>query len=127
MLWLLLAIVAAVELVRRLPLNAHFRDLAALGRTSAALLARRHVSDWSKGRAARILSLRMFVASLRAGLMLALVAAPIGLVLLADRPLGLGTMAALVDWRSRLIILAATIGYALTRYLVRRNSRRKRL
>lgn len=118
MIALLLAILIAIETVRRLPLIASFRTIAALGRRSSALLAHKGASDWSKGRGARILSARLFGSSLRAGLLILLVAAPLAAAIVTDLLLGrrLGAVTALTDWQSRLIILAATIGYALVRH-----------
>lgn len=118
MIALLLAILIAIETFRRLPLIASFRTIAALGRRSTALLAHKGASDWSKGRGARILSARLFGCSLRAGLLILLIAAPVAAAIVADLLLDqrLGAVAALTDWRSRLIILAATLGYALVRH-----------
>ena len=120
MIALLLAILMALALFRRLPVLARFRELALWGGRSAALLRRGGVSEWAKERAMRLHALRLFAASARAGLMLAVVAAPIAVVLAIDAGLDLGVREALLDWRQRLGILSLCGGYALVRWHVRR-------
>lgn len=120
MIGLLIAILAALELFRRLPLVASFRDLAYWGARSTALLRRRGVSEWAKERAMGLLSRRLFAKSVRAGLLLALVAAPIGAMLMLDTLVDLGVRAALFDWQKRLWIVMICLTYAIVRWQIRR-------
>ncbi len=120
MIGLLLAILVALELFRRLPVLASFRALAFWGRRSAALLPRRDVSEWAKERAMQLLSRRLFLASARAGLLLALVALPIGAMLVLDQFVDLGVRAALFDWRKRLGIVMICLTYAILRWQIGR-------
>lgn len=123
MLVLFLAIFLALELARRLPLLACFRALGRLSTRSATTLKRRRVSEWCKERAIQILSRRMFIASVRAGLLLALVAAPIGLALYLDTLVPLGVRHAFLDWRERLLLLLLCVSYAILRWQIRRRLR----
>jgi hypothetical protein len=117
---LLGAIVAAGELARRLRIVPRFATLAVLGRRAGAVLARRGVSDHLKERATRILAGRMMASSLTAGAMLALVIAPVTLLLLIDGTLPLGVRAAFFDWQARLLILFVSLIYVLARWRIGR-------
>jgi hypothetical protein len=117
---LLAAIVAAGELARRLRIVPRFTMLAALGRRAGAVLARRGVSDHLKERATRILASRMMASSLTAGAILALVIAPVALLLLADGTVPLGVRAAFFDWQARLLILVVSLIYVLARWRIGR-------
>ena len=117
---LLGAIVAAGELARRLRIVPRFATLAVLGRRAGAVLARRGVSDHLKERATRILAGRMMASSLTAGAMLALVIAPVTLLLLIDGTLPLGVRAAFLDWQARLLILFVSLIYVLARWRIGR-------
>jgi len=114
------AIVAAGELARRLRIVPRFAMLAVLGRRAGAVLARRGVSDHLKERATRILAGRMMASSLTAGVMLALVIAPVILLLLIDGTLPLGVRAAFFDWQARLFILFVSLIYVLARWRIGR-------
>jgi hypothetical protein len=114
------AIVAAGELARRLRIVPRFAVLAALSRRAGAVLARRGVSDHLKERATRILAGRMMVSSLTAGAILALVIAPVVLLLLIDGTVPLGVRAAFFDWRARLLILFVSLIYVLVRWRIGR-------
>jgi hypothetical protein len=117
---LLAAIVVAGELARRLRIVPRFATLAALGRRAGAVLARRGVSDHFKERATRILAGRMMLSSLTAGAILALVIAPVVLLLLIDGTVPLGVRAAFFDWRARLFILFVSLIYVLARWRIGR-------
>lgn len=117
---LLGAIVAAGELARRLRIVPRFATLVVLGRRAGAVLARRGVSDHLKERATRILAGRMMASSLTAGAMLALVIAPVTLLLLIDGTLPLGVRAAFFDWQARLLILFVSLIYVLARWRIGR-------
>lgn len=117
---LLGAIVAAGEIARRLRIVPRFATLAALGRRAGAILVRRGVSDHLKERATRILAGRMMASSLSAGAVLALVIAPVVLLLLADGALPLGVRAAFFDWQARLLILFVSLIYVLARWRIGR-------
>jgi hypothetical protein len=117
---LLAAIVVAGELARRLRIVPRFASLAALGRRAGAVLARRGVSDHLKERATRILAGRMMASSLTAGAILALVIAPVVLLLLIDGTVPLGVRAAFFDWQARLLILFVSLIYVLARWRIGR-------
>jgi hypothetical protein len=118
---LLLALIVAIELFRRLPVLVRFRALAEWGARAGALVRRRGVSEWAKERAMRLMSLRLFAASVRAGVLLLAVAAPI-LVAFAidsgaiDSGLDLGVAHAFFDWRQRLWTLLLCGAYAIVRH-----------
>lgn len=113
---LLAAIVAAGELARRLHIIPRFASLAMLGRRAGAVLARRGVSDHLKERATRILAGRMMASSLTAGGILALVIAPVVLLLLIDGTLPLGVRAAFFDWQARGLLLSMSLIYVFARW-----------
>lgn len=113
---LMLALVAAGEIARRIHVLARFGKLGALGKRAGAVLARRGVSDHSKERATRILSGRMMAASLAAAGALLLVIAPVILLLLVDGPLPLGVQDAFFDWQARILLLALMVVYVLVRW-----------
>ena len=117
---LLAAVVVAGELARRLRIVPRFATLAALGRRAGAVLAKRGVSDHLKERATRILAGRMMASSLIAGAILALVIAPVVLLLLVDGTLPLGVRAAFFDWQARLLILVVSLIYVLARWRIGR-------
>lgn len=117
---LLGAIVAAGELARRLRIVPRFATLADLGRRAGAILVRRGVSDHLKERATRILAGRMMASSLGAGAVLALVIAPVVLLLLLDGTLPLGVRAAFFDWQARLLMLFVSLIYVLARWRIGR-------
>ncbi|NYT40595.1 hypothetical protein HZY97_07490 [Sphingomonas sp. R-74633] len=114
-----LAIVAVLELARALPLIPAFQALAATGQHAMRLLARRGVSEWGKERALRILSLRMFARSLRAGGLLLATASPLLVVLFfaANWPEIVGVR---TEWTAKLALVPFTLGYAALRWQVRR-------
>ena len=113
---LLAAIVVAGELARRLHIVPRFASLAMLGRRAGAVLARRGVSDHLKERATRILAGRMMTSSLTAGGILALVIAPVVLLLLVDGTLPLGVRAAFFDWQARGLLLCMSLIYVFARW-----------
>jgi hypothetical protein len=113
---LLAAIVVAGELARRLHIVPRFTSLAMLGRRAGAVLARRGVSDHLKERATRILAGRMMASSLTAGGILALVIAPVVLLLLVDGTLPLGVRAAFFDWQARGLLLCMSLIYVFARW-----------
>ena len=94
--------------------------LAALAHRAAAILVRRGVSDHLKERATRILAGRMMASSLGAGAVLAMVIAPVVLLLLVDGTLPLGVRAAFFDWQARLLILFVSLIYVLARWRIGR-------
>lgn len=113
---LLAAIVTVGELARRLHIIPRFASLAMLGRRAGAVLARRGVSDHLKERATRILAGRMMASSLTAGGILALVIAPVVLLLLIDGTLPLGVRAAFFDWQARGLLLSVSLIYVFARW-----------
>ncbi len=118
MILLLLASIALIELARRLPVFQAVGAMSACSAHAMRLLRRRGASDWSKQRAMRILSRRLFLRSAYAGGVLLLVASPL-LLLLAltvSNPALAGMR--LDDWGLRLWVLPFTVGYALLRWRV---------
>lgn len=113
---LFLAIVAAGEIARRIGLLPRFAALAGIGRRAGTVLRRHGVSDHAKERATRILAIRMMIASLGAGIALALVIAPVVTLLVVDGPLPLGVQDAFFDWQARLLLLMLSLTYALVRW-----------
>jgi hypothetical protein len=118
-LFLLLSIIAAGEIARRIALLPRFATLGRLGRRASAVVMRRGVSEHFKERATRILAARMMAASLSAGVALIVVIAPVVLLLLIDGPLPLGVRAAFVDWQARILLLTTSLSYALVRWRYR--------
>ena len=116
---LLLAVIAAGEIARRLALLQRFAALGQLSRRAGAVVTRRGVSEHFKERATRILAARMMIASFSAGAALILVIAPVILLLLIDGPLPLGVRAAFVDWPARILLLTMSLSYALVRWRYR--------
>lgn len=112
-----LAIVAVLELARALPLIPAFQALSGCSQQALRLLARKGGSDWSKERALRILSGRMFARSVRAGGLLLAVASPLLVVLALDTNwpelVGMRT-----EWTAKLALMPFTLGYALLRWQV---------
>ncbi|RYE03046.1 MAG: hypothetical protein EOP61_06250 [Sphingomonadales bacterium] len=121
MILLFVAIIAVIELARRLPLIPAFREMSACSARSMRLVSRRGVSEWCKERAMRILALRLLGASLWAGALLVLAASPLLLtvaIATADpRIIEMG------DWRARLWMLPLTLSYALLRWQIGRRVR----
>ena len=110
------AIVCALELARRVPLIPAFAAMSGCGNQALRLIRRRGVSDFSKERAMRILSARLFAKSARAGALLLLVASPLLLVLLvaaSDQARAIGLES---DWQARLWVVPMGLGYALLRW-----------
>ena len=112
---LLLATIVSLELSRRLHLLRAFAMLGREAPRATRLLVRTGVSEWTKERALRLMAARLFGLSGRAGLLLAVVALPLALVLALDPVLRIGARSALVDWHARLWLLALTTGYAVAR------------
>jgi len=110
------AIVCVLELVRRLPLIPAFREMSACGNHALVLVRRRGVSDFSKERAMRILSARLFVRSVRAGGLLLAVASPLLLVLLVAASPEARAVGLAMDWQARLWVVPLGLGYALLRW-----------
>ncbi|HEX8412372.1 MAG TPA: hypothetical protein VF637_00595 [Sphingomicrobium sp.] len=119
MLALALALIVTIELARTLPLLHSFAALAGAARRATRLL-RRNCSEHWRERVMRLLSLHLLGRSLRAGLLLAAALVPLAVTIVSDRWWQLGVTAALGDGRSRLLVAACTIGYALIRHAARR-------
>lgn len=123
MILLFLAMIAVLELARRLPVLAAFRDLSACSARSLRLMGRRGVSEWGKERAMRILSARLFARSLWAGALLGVVASPLlafaALASLDPELVGMH----LDDWRTRLWVAPLSLSYALLRWQIGRRVR----
>jgi len=116
MIALFLAIVAVIELARRLPLIPAFRGMSACSARSMRLVTMRGVSEWGKERAMRILAARLLGKSLWAGALLVVTASPLLLVLAIE---ALDPHATAADnWQTRLWLLPFTLSYALLRWQV---------
>lgn len=109
------ALVAVLELARRLPLFAAFRAMQAASARTARVVRRRG-SDFSKARAMRILSARMFAASLRAGALLLAVASPLLIVLLLGSTDQARAVGLAIDGATRLWVIPLSLGYAALRW-----------
>lgn len=121
MIALFVAIIAVIELARRLPLIPAFRDMSACSARSLRLIGRRGVSEWGKERAMRILSVRLLGKSLWAGALLLLTASPLlaAAVIASFDP----RIVRLDDWQARLWVLPLTLSYALLRWQLARHVR----
>lgn len=124
MLALLLSIVVALEVARRLPLLRTFRNLARVGARAPRIWAYRRGLEARKERATQLLAVRMFVCSVTAMWMIALVIAPIGLILLADLWLDLDVQKSLLNWRDRLVVAVLSLSYGLARIQIAHSIRR---
>jgi hypothetical protein len=109
------ALVAVLELARRLPLFAAFRAMQACSARTMRLLRMRG-SDHCKERAMRILSGRMFASSLRAGGLLFAVASPLLLVLLLGSTEEARAVGLAIDGHTRLWVIPLSLGYAALRW-----------
>jgi hypothetical protein len=109
------ALVAVLELARRLPLFASFRAMQAVSARTARLL-RTPGSDHCKERAMRILSARMFAASLRAGWLLLATASPLLIVLLLGSTPEAHAVGLAIDGATRLWVIPLCLGYAALRW-----------
>lgn len=112
---LFVALVAVLELARRLPLIAAFREMQACSARTARLIRARG-SDHCKERAMRILSARMFARSLRAGALLLAVASPLLFVLLAGSTDQARAVGLAIDGATRLWVIPLSLSYALLRW-----------
>lgn len=109
------ALVTVLELARRLPLVAAFREMQSCSVRTARLL-RAPGSDHCKERAMRILSARMFMRSLRAGGLLLAVASPLLLVLLLGSTGQARDVGLAIDGQTRLWVIPFSLGYAVLRW-----------
>lgn len=124
MLALLLSIIVALEVARRLPLLRTFRNLARVSVQSHRIWAYRRGLEERKERATRLLSVRMFGYSVTTLCLIAVVFSPIGLVLLADPWLELGVGEALLNWKDRTVGAMLSLAYGLTRLQIARRLQR---
>lgn len=120
MLALLLSTIAAVEIAFRLPLLGAFRNLARISARTPRVWAYRRGLEERKERATRLLSVQMFGYSIRAMWMIALVASPIGLVLVVDPWMALGARESLMNWKDALVETVVSLAYALARIQISR-------
>ena len=109
------ALVSVLELARRLPLIASFREMQACSARTVRLLRTRG-SDHCKERAMRMLSARMFIRSLRAGGLLLVVASPLLFVLLLGSTSEAGAVGLAIDGQTRLWVIPLSLGYAALRW-----------
>lgn len=124
MLALLVSILAALEIARRLPLLRAFRDLARVSARAPRVWAYRRGLEDRKERATRLLSVQMFGYSIGAMWMLVLVISPIAVVLLVDPVLDLGAREALTNWKDRLVLAVVSLAYGLSRIWIARRLQR---
>lgn len=120
MLALLLSIIAALEVARRLPLLRTFRNLARVGARAPRVWAYRRGLEERKERATRLLAVQMFGYSINAMWMIALIISPIGLVLLVDPLLALDARETLMNWKDRLVVAMVSLAYGLSRIWIAR-------
>jgi len=112
---LLVATIASIELIRATSLMAAFGHTARMARRALRIVSRTRVSEWAKERALQIASARLLSVSLKSGLLLLLVAAPLLAIVAIDTRFPLGVRASMTDWHARLWLLALTCTYALLR------------
>lgn len=112
---LLVSTIVSIELIRVLGLMAAFGRTARAARRAIRIAPRTRVSEWAKERALRLSAALLLRASLKSGLLLLLVAAPLLATLAIDRVVPLGVRASMDDWRVRIWLLALTCAYALLR------------
>ena len=124
MLALFFSIMVALEIARRLPLLERFRDLARVSARTPRVWGYRRGLEVRKERATRLLSLHMFRYSISVLWMLALVIAPIVLVLLVDPRLDFGARDSLMNWRDRLVVAMLSLAYGLARIQIARRLQR---
>ena len=113
----------AVEIAKRLRLLESFRQLAATGARARRVLSYRHCLELRKERGLKRLSLRLLIHSLASALLLMLMLLPFAALAAADAALELEIMAALLEWRVRLILLVLSVGYAFARLRFERRLR----
>jgi hypothetical protein len=124
MLALFVSIIIALEIARRVPLLARFRNLARVSARTPRVWSYRRGLEVRKERATQLLSLHMFRHSISLLWMLALVSAPIILVLLVDTWLDFGAQESLKNWRDRLVVAVLSLAYGLARIQIARRLQR---
>jgi putative flippase GtrA len=124
MLALFVSIIIALEIARRVPLLARFRNLARVSARTPRVWSYRRGLEVRKERATQLLSLHMFRHSISLLWMLALVIAPIILVLLVDTWLDFGAQESLKNWRDRLVVAVLSLAYGLARIQIARRLQR---
>jgi hypothetical protein len=112
---LLVATIASIELIRATGLMSAFGRISRTARRALRIVPRMRVSEWAKERALRLVSARLLVASLKAGFLLFVVAAPLLAIVALDTRMPLGVRAAMTDWPTRIWLLGLTCAYALAR------------
>lgn len=123
---LVAAIVAVLELARRLPLLPAFRRMARASRVSAKIWRYSGGLEVRKERAVQSAARRLLVASIVALGVVIAVASPLVLVLLADVAFELGILWALTDWSLRLTLLMISVTYGIARTFVGRRLYKRR-
>ena len=124
MLALIVSIMVALEIARRVPLLERVRNLARVSARTPRVWGYRRGLEVRKERATQLLSLHMFRYSIAVMAMLALVIAPIGLVLLVDPWLDLGARESLMNWQDRLVVAVLSLTYGLARIQIARRLQR---
>jgi hypothetical protein len=112
---LLLATIAAIELTWVTRVLPGFGALNLTALHAGRIVMRRHVSEWAKERAMRLMSARLMGQSLRGAALLGVVASPfvLAMAIEAVRPFGLHQ--AYANWPARLGLLALSIIYVTVR------------
>lgn len=113
----------SLEIASRLRLLESLRQLAATGARARRMLGCRRCLEMRKERGLKRLSLRLLIHSLASALLLMLMVLPFAALAAADAALELEVMAALLEWRVRLILLVLSVGYAFARLRFERRLR----
>lgn len=112
---LLLATLASIELVWATGVLRCLMDVNRLGRRATHIVTRRHVSEWAKERAMRLMSGRLMAQSLRGLALIAVVAAPLILAMVVDRLWPYGFAQAFTHWPTRVALLVISLAYLFAR------------
>ncbi|MFT8720613.1 sulfotransferase [Acetobacter sp.] len=112
---LLLATLASIELAWATGVLRCLMDVNRLGRRATHIVTRRHVSEWAKERAMRLMSGRLMAQSLRGLALIAVVAAPLLLALAVDKWWPYGFAQAFTHWPTRVALLVISLAYLFTR------------
>ncbi|NHN89048.1 sulfotransferase [Acetobacter conturbans] len=112
---LVLATLASIELVWATGVLHCLARVSREGQRATRLLMRRHVSEWAKERAMRLMSGRLMVHSLRGLGLIAVVASPFVVAMAVDAWWPYGFAHAYTNWTVRLALLAISLIYLFTR------------
>lgn len=114
---LFLSGVVAIEIARASSIIPHIVALGRISRRAGRVVSYRKASDHWKERGLQAISLRLIASSLRLGLDILMIAAPIILVVMIGLFFVPGIIDALLSVRDRIVLIALMLVYAMGRYL----------